>query len=83
MGRNQVYSRGRSKPDDLRQSGSFYGADVQGQIARDIFDTYETACDLLLRVTHCLERFHDYTEIFDNRVTHLLESRLVVYGETF
>ena len=77
MGWNQIYSPGTQQFEGPRQSDSFSGADVTGQIARDIFDTYETACDLLLRVTHCLERFHDYTEIFYDRVTHLLESRLV------
>jgi len=49
------------------------------QIARDIFDSYETACELVLKITFALERFHDYAEIFQGRTTNLLERRLVQY----
>jgi hypothetical protein len=47
------------------------------QIARDIFDSYEMACELVLKITFALERFHDYAEIFRDRITNLLEQRLV------
>jgi hypothetical protein len=47
------------------------------QIVRDIFDSYEMACELVLKITFALERFHDYAEIFRDRITNLLEQRLV------
>ncbi|KAA8893137.1 hypothetical protein FN846DRAFT_980251 [Sphaerosporella brunnea] len=51
-------------------------------IARDIFDTYEMACELVLKVTFCLERFASYTETYQDRVGELLESRLVNFYDS-
>lgn len=49
----------------------------RGQIARDIFDTFERLVELSDKVKDCLERFSLYIDIFD--VTGLLGNRLTLF----
>lgn len=49
----------------------------EGQIAKDIFDTFERLIELSERVNFCLGRFSVYMDVFD--LTGLLGNRLTLF----
>lgn len=55
----------------------FDATNERGQIARDIFDTFERLVELSDKVKDCLERFSIYIDILD--VTGLLGNRLTLF----
>lgn len=55
----------------------FDATNERGQIARDIFDTFERLLELSDKVKDCLERFSIYIDILD--VTGLLGNRLTLF----